>query len=394
MAEIGSRPGTLTFRHDVIEGTPYEAGLAQGRAMAGAEWRGAFIAGPPGIERYSAEEGKTALRVVERHCPHIAEEVRGASDATGIPVERMTFLGFCFVVDGKRYPTLWDERTEGARETSGGCSHFALPRGLTSDSHIRLGVNYDCHPQMQELRLCTTRIEGKAAHISFSDTIFGRASGLNEHGLAITSSLGSPLSQVKVAGLSYSTVSRILLDRCRSVAEALDVLEGLPIAWYSNYVLADRSGASALVEIACAERAIRRFGPDDARPLYATNHYVLPEMDAYAGLRMVQSVRRHTFLRKKLEGASALIARPHDLLAAPYPEGLCMPYYNDGLGTLDSMVLDLDTLTADVAFGPPSLNPWHTFDLTTPAGSTLYEARIETRKAPAGFWKRAAASAR
>lgn len=309
----------------------------------------------------------------------------------------MTFLGFCVVVDGKRYPTLWDERmerdceTSGGRRPPGGCSHFALPRELTPDGHIRLGVNYDCHPQMQELRLCTTRIEGKAAHISFSDTIFGRASGLNEYGLAITSSLGSPLSQVEVAGLSYSIVSRILLDQCRSVDDALDVLGRLPIAWYSNYILADRSGSRALVEIACAERAIQRFCPADARPLFATNHYVLPEMDAYSGLRMVQSVRRHDFLRKHLAGASAPIARPHDLLAAPYPEGLCMPYYDDGLGTLDSMVLDLDALTADVSFGPPNLNPWHTFDLRTPAGSALYEARIKTEKAPSGFWKRVGA---
>jgi hypothetical protein len=52
------------------------------------------------------------------------------------------------------------------------------------------------------------------------------------------------------------------------------------------------------------------------------------------------------------------------------------------------MVLDLDALTADVSFGPPSLNPWRTFDLKTPAGSSLYEAKIETRKAPSGFWKR------
>jgi hypothetical protein len=356
--------------------------------MAGAEWRGAFTAGPPGITRYSPDEGKKAVRVVERYCPGVAEEIRGAADATGIPIEMMTFLGFCLVIDGKRIPTLWAEDGAPDRATSGGCSHFCLPRSLHPDSHVRLGVNYDCHPQMQELRLCTTRIEGKAAHISFSDTVFGRVSGLNEHGFGFTSSLGSPLSQVKVAGLPYSIVSRILLDRCRSVSEALDVLEDLPIAWYSNYILADRSGETALVEIACSERAVRRFAPGESPALFATNHYVLPEMAAYSDLRMEQSVRRREFLRQKLEKASEPIARPHEFLAAPYPAGLCVPYYDDGLGTLDSMVLDLDALTADVSFGPPSLNPWRTFDLGTDAGSTIYTARIETRSAPAGFWKR------
>jgi hypothetical protein len=389
------RPGALTFRHDVIEGSLYEAGQWQGRAMASADWRGAFSAGPPDMKYYTPEEGRTALRVVEKHCPGIAEEIRGASDAIGIPIEKMTFLGACRVVNGRRAPTLWSE--DGAtpdRTTAGGCSHFHLPRRLSPEGHVRLGANYDCHPQMQELRLCTTRIEGKASHISFSDTVFGRVSGLNEHGFGLTSSLGSPLSRVEVAGLPYSIVSRILLDRCHSVPEALDVLEGLPIAWYSNYILADPSGEAALVEIACSDRAVRRFAPGEAPALFATNHYVLPEMDAYSGLRMQQSVRRREFLRKRLEKAEGPIARPHDLLAAPYPEGLCVSYYGDGLGTLDSLILDLDARTADVSFGPPSLNPWRTFDLNTPAGSTLYAARIETKSAPPGFWERVGARGR
>ncbi len=389
------RPGVLTFRHDVIEGSPYEAGRWQGLQMAGEEWRGAFSAGPPDMKYYSPEEGKTALRVVEKYCPGVAEEIRGASDATGIPIEKMTFLGACHVVDGKRIPTLWsNEGISPDRATSGGCSHFHIPRRLNPDSHVRLGANYDCHPQMQELRLCTTRIEGKTSHISFSDTIFGRVSGLNEHGFGLTSSLGSPLSRVEVAGLPYFIVSRILLDRCRSVSDALDVLEGLPIAWYSNYILADQSGEAALVEIACSDRAARRFASGEAPALFATNHYVLPEMDAYSEQRMQQSVRRREFLRKRLEEAEEPIARPHDLLAAPYPDGLCVSYYDDGLGTLDSTILDLDALTADVAFGPPSLNAWRTFDLNTPPGSTLYTARIETKSAPAGFWERVGARGR
>ncbi|MDD5263729.1 MAG: C45 family autoproteolytic acyltransferase/hydrolase [Candidatus Bipolaricaulis sp.] len=389
------RPGVLAFRHDVIEGPPYEAGDWQGRAMAGAEWRGAFSAGPPDMKHYTPEEGRTALRVVERHCPGIAEEIRGASDATGIPIEKMTFLGACHVVDGKRTPTLWsNEGVSPDRATSGGCSHFHLPRKLSPEGHVRLGVNYDCHPMMQELRLCTTRIEGKASHVSFSDTVFGRVSGLNEYGLGLTSSRGSPLSRVQVAGLPYCIVSRILLDRCRSVSEALGVLDELPIAWYSNYILADRSGEAALVEIACSKRAVRRFASGGAPALFATNHFVLPEMNAYSELRMQQSVRRREFLRKRLEQAEEPIARPHDLLGAPYPDGLCMSYYDDGLGTLDSLVLDLDALTADVSFGPPSLNSWHAFDLNTPAGSTLYTATIETKPAPPGFWKRGGARGR
>jgi len=379
----------LFFRHDVIEGSPYEAGRWQGQQLAEDAWRGGFTGRPPFLKNYTPEEAKKALRIVERYCPGIAEEIRGASETSGIPIEQMTFLGGCLVKGGKRIPTLWaDDDASPEHATAGGCSHFYLPRKLNPDGHIRLGCNYDCHPEMQELRLCTTRIDGKLTHISFSDTVFGRVNGLNEHGFGITSSLGSPLSQVQVAGFPYFIVSRILLDQCRSVPEALDLLETLPIAWYSNYILADSTGETALVEIACSERAIRRFKPDEAPSLWATNHYTLSEMDGYASLCMQQSVSRWEFLRGQLENTSTPIARPHELLAAPYPDGLLLSHYFDGLGTLNSMILDLDTLTADVCFGPQSLNPWNTFGLDSPSGSTLYEAEISNLPAPPGFWKR------
>jgi len=380
----------LIFRHDVFEGTPDEAGRRQGERLAGEPWRGSFSGRPPFLQFYTPDEAAQALRTAERYCPGIEAEVRGASEAAGVPIEQMTFLGGCIDIDGVRFPTLYSiDGPAASHAAEGGCSHFALPRSLTADGHLRMGVNYDCHPEMQELRLCTTRIRGKAAHISFSDTVFGRTSGLNEHGFAITSSLGSPLSEVRVAGLPYYLVSRILLDRCASVCEAIDRLDSLPIASYSNYLLADRSGEAAQVEIACDKRAVRRHAAAALRPLWATNHYTLPEMDEFAPLRMKQSLRRWMFLRSHLDNASSAIDRPHDLLAAPYPDGLCVSHYLDGLGTLESMVLDLDALTADVCFGPADRNPWHTIRMDQPVGTTIHEVTIEDVPAPRGFWARA-----
>ncbi len=383
----GTKTFRLTYRHDVIEGSPYDAGKLQGEQLAAEDWRGSFTGKPPFLDFYTQEEAEHALRVAERHSPGIADEILGASEGSGVPIEQMTFLGGCVTVDGRRVPTLWAENgASPGRTLVGGCSHFYLPWRLNPDGHVRMGVNYDCHPEMQELRLCTTRIEGKAAHIALSDNVFGRVSGLNEHGFGATSSLGSPLSEVRVAGLTYNMVSRILLDRCESVSEALDVLDDLPIAWYSNYILTDRSGHAAFVEIACAERAVRRYGPDESQAIWATNHYTLPEMDAYAPLRMRQSVGRWEFLRERLENADAPIERPHDLLAAPYPEGLRVAHYLDGLGTLNSMVLDLDARSIDICFGPADRNPWQTFDLETPVGSTFYDIEIENVPAPREFW--------
>jgi hypothetical protein len=198
---------TLRFRHDVIEGTSYEAGRSQGEELAEEAWRVAFTGRPPFLEPYTPAEAAKALAVADRRCPGIADEIRGASETSGVPIEWMTFLGGCVSVNGQRMPTLYSESDgDPVRMPPGGCSHFYLPRRLNPDGHVRLGVNYDSDPRMQELRLCTTRIQGKAAHISFSDAVFGRINGLNEHGVGVTSSLGSPLSEVRVAGLPYFVV--------------------------------------------------------------------------------------------------------------------------------------------------------------------------------------------
>jgi predicted choloylglycine hydrolase len=377
----------LTYRHDVFEGNAFEAGRWQGEQLSSDEWRGSFSGKPPFLKFYTPAEAEKALRFAEQYCPGITDEIRGAVEGSGVPIERMTFLGGCVVVDGTRHPTFYTENAPAPRQSqSRGCSHFCIPRAMTPDSHVRLGVNYDCHPEMQELRLCSTRIEGKAAHIAISDNVFGRVSGLNEHGLGVTSSLGSPLSEVRVAGLTYNVVSRILLDQCCSVPEALETLETLPIAWFSNYILADTSGETALVEIACADRAVRRLRADEARAVWATNHYTLPEMDAYASLRMRQSVKRWEYLRDHLENPSVPIESPQALLAAPFPNGLRTSHYLDGLGTLNSMILDIDSLTVDICFGSAARNARHTFGLDSPVGSTFYEVEIENVPAPKGFW--------
>jgi len=256
----------------------------------------------------------------------------------------------CVLVNCARAPALWTVDGSPARTRDGGCSHFYSPRHLTADGHIPVAVNYDSHPEMQELRLCTTRVDGTEKHLSFSDNMFGRINGFNEHGLGVTSSQGSPLSKVRTAVLAYNAVSRILLGRCRTVHEALDSLETLPIAWYSNYLLADFSGAAAQVEIACDKIAVRRFAAHEASRLRATNHYTLPGMAEYQSIRMRQSVWSWRTLSALLAEADSPID-PGNALERPYPERLRFSHYLDGLGTIHSMVIDLDDLTADVCFG-------------------------------------------
>ena len=129
---------TLTYRHDVFEGSPNEAGRWQGERMSDDHWRGSFSGKPPFLKFYTRQEAEKALRLADDHCPGIADEIQGASETSRVPIEKMTFLGGCVEVTGTRYPTLYSvDEPPKVPDTAGGCSHFYLPRRLAPQRHLR-----------------------------------------------------------------------------------------------------------------------------------------------------------------------------------------------------------------------------------------------------------------
>jgi predicted choloylglycine hydrolase len=391
----GSIPDQVSFTHVVLEGTPYAVGRLQGEMLKSDPTRAKYLTPPlPFLERYSRREAYRALDYLERYCPGVREEIQGAADAFGVPVEDMAFLGGKSKADGSSAIPVGEPRTPDRQpKGSSHCSHFVVLPPASEDGHLYAGQNEDCGPDDLDLRLCTTRVQGKAAHIGFSDMILGRVQGMNEHGFCVTTSWGAPGVWLKGEGLPYFAVVRALLDRCKTVDEALDVMADMPIAWCTNFIVADRDGEAALIEVAYAHRGIKRIrqGSKD-RFLWATNHYVLPAMLPYDTGRMRQSMIRHRAIESRLGNAASHVGKDtmRSLLSEPMPEGVCVHHYSSGLGTLWSMILDATEATVDVCFGAPSSaeNAWHTFGLQGTIGSTEYAAHLPDEPVAPGFWER------
>ena len=264
---------------------------------------------------------------------------------------------------------------------------------ISEDGHLYTGQNEDCGPGDLDLRLCTTRVQGKPAHIGFSDMIFGRVQGMNEHGFCVTTSWGAPGVWLEGEGLPYFAVVRALLDRCRTVDEALDVMAGLPIAWCTNFIVTDQSGEAALIEVAYAHRGVKRLQRNSQDQfLWATNHYTLPAMLPYDTRRRRESVKRHGIIESCIGSAVPQVSRDslRVLLSEPMPKGVCLHHYSQRLGTLWSMIFDVTDIAVDVCFGAPSSprNPWRSFGLQGPIGSTEYLAHLPDQPTPPGFWER------
>jgi len=353
-----------TYRHIILEGTAYAAGQMLGRLHKQDPRFSLFCSA---ADFSPAQFGFTDLRslqtALERLCPGLNEEIAGFCDACEVPPEK----AFHYLASSAAVA---------------GCSHMVIHPSITQDGHVYVGRSYELNPADEDLCLVTSHIQGKARHIGFSTLFIGRLDGINEYGVIITMSAGiTPTEREKRRGFDFWVYTRAVLDRCRSVSEALDLLKETALNCYTIFLIADPSGEAALVEIAGSRRAIRRLSHTEPY-LIANNHYSLPEMQAdNLGRDLSFSTSRREAVQKWLDVNQPMLTPKvlKAILSIEYPNGCFCPYYNKGFGTLWSMVFDAGVTNVQLTFGAPTHNPWRTFGLDGEVGVTDYQAVLPSK---------------
>lgn len=402
----------LNFTHVVLEGTPYEIGYMQGETIKNYPEAVAFFTSGEG--QFSDLEFARIQDAFDDFCPGLNEELEGFADSLQVSPEQVVYYGNTFLRGGGDSPAV--RRDVGYRDTgnwdTGNCGHMVALPPITENGHVLVGRNYEFSDSMDDLRLCTTRVRGKAAHIGFSTFIFGRGDGMNEHGLSVTMSsaglpvgMGEGMQPPHQDGFHFWALIRALLDQCRSVEGALSLVLNMPLCCNLNLIIADRYGKAALVEIVGENKAIKSLDSgSEEQCLWSANHLSLPEMVEHLPYAMRNSLVRSGIIEsglkqfdgveEKKEGGSPQSHSPaigretlRKILSDPYPEGLCCPYYNEFFGTLRSMVFDLTAREAEICFGSPALNEWHTFDFKNNVVPGIYKAKIVKEKAGPEFWE-------
>ncbi len=364
------------FHHIILEGTAYEVGKRQGEILKGDEEMrariersissfssqlGASKDGKPDLNKMGFQDFDELQGFFEEHCPGLNEEIKGFADSLGVEISEVPFYGATYNVRRN-------------------CSQVAVLSSATHDKHVYVGRSYEWTHTEEDLRLCTTRVKGKAAHIGFSIFLFGRADGLNEHGVSVTFTgggiFGVPLKQ---QGFQSHLVIRSLLDSCESVDDAIELVQKIPISGFFNLLIADRSSNAVLVEFADGTRDIKRINCNsEDKWLFSTNHYTLPATTRSNELNcgiIGQSRKRYQLLASNLAGASEVKKEAlRTILSRKFPKGLCDYYYSEGFGTVWSLIFDLTTIEADICFGAPTHNKWQSFALNEPSGAKEYPA--------------------
>lgn len=257
-----------------------------------------------------------------------------------------------------------------------GCSSFALRGDGAGGGHHLLGRNFDFEgPQILDDRKAVFLVleTGRIPYATVSWPGFvGAASGMNAAGLGIVVH-GARAREPQPQGVPVASTVRDLLGQARSVAEALELLGPLDPMVSHMLLLADGSGAAAVVERAPGEPIHVRRGEGSSVAL--TNHYEGPLASDPANLRVRDestSVPRRRRLDELLENVPdrCTVERAVKILRDKRGVGgvelpLGHRHAIDGLVATHSIVMDLSDRDLWVSEGPHAAGRYLRFDLAT-----------------------------
>lgn len=341
-----------------VSGAAYQRGLAQKGAAPVEMVRRATVAKVAqargdGLLDAGAEVFLEAQRQFhEKHDPEGLAELRGVADAHGFAeADLFAHLHLGTLRDMKGGATLID-----------GCSAVAVGQGPDGPLVFK---NRDFSGQHLGIQ-CVLRhagpdiTSGQVLSLGSLGSLAAWSSGINAAGLAVADTQVA-VNRHGVGWLRYFLLPR-LLAQATTVAQAVALIRGRPHAGGGTLVLADRSGATASVELSARGAVISEGGVQ-----WRTNHYTGSETaqetlgadgDRIAGT----SQARFDHLTRVLAGTGWTRSAARTLLAThPGAGGAPICQHGDGgdgAETISSVVYSCRLGGMEISEGTPCLGRW------------------------------------
>lgn len=326
--------------HEILEGSHYEIGASFGLSLA-RQNRFLLEEVPFPVTEERRQFAKACLPAYGAHFPEILEEISGLAAGQQCKAEELQAVLFSLY----------------ALPPACGCSCFAV----SQDGHTLLGRNSDFDPQSEPYNLNVIYHFPQPESYDFTGNTTAyleMEDGVNVHGLAVGLTFIPPAAVQP--GLNAGMLLRLFLERCRTTAEALSLLQSLPIASAQTFVLADATGEIALAE--CSPQGIQVLRPTPPRPFVcAANRFRSEKMAPFqhpAGDAWHSDARQHTLERFLSSHEGCLTSSEAQSLLSGRHGFLCQYDPASGTDTVWSVVYDLTHHTLHRAEGNPSRRPF------------------------------------
>lgn len=292
-------------------------------------------------------------RFHQSHDPESLNEMKGVADAFGL-AEADVFAHL-------HLGTLRDMK--GGAALIDGCSAIAVDQGPEGPlvfknrdiSGLHLGIQCVMRHSGPDI------LTGQILSLGSLGSLAAWSSGINTAGLALADTQVA-VNRHRVGWLRYFLMPRILA-RCATVEQALTLIRSLPHAGGGTLVLADRSGATAAVELSAHGPAITQSGLQ-----WRTNHYTDAatrcETLGAAGDQIAgNSHARLDYLSRTLPGQDWTCAKARALMAThPGADGAPLCQHADAAGgdaeTVSSAIYSCRLGAMEFSEGTPCHGRW------------------------------------
>lgn len=243
--------------------------------------------------------------------------------------------------------TLFDMTNMGLRPLFG-CSTFAVPAARSTTGHALLGRNLDFEPLDYLYKYSLVQIIRRTGTLlAFANVVFpgfvGCFSGMNEAGLSVVRHevIAPKVPRAYVShGVPFGPALRRVMERCRTVQEAIAELSPVPHASVSIVIVADAQD-SAILEVTPDGVFVR---PTPSGMLGCANHFLHPSLQNDAQPNEYRTLNRQATL-------NTLADTPEAKLGVAEIWAALHQVHQDSL-TLQTMAFEPATRTLHVAFGP------------------------------------------
>lgn len=268
----------------LFEGTNFEIGLQQGRLYKKNNMTLCNI-------KFDSIIYNKLLKVYQEYFPNFLEECRGASEASNISYEKLTYFLMAREL-------LWQKNRAKNHQA---CSIF----GIANKDGCFIGRNYDMIPEAENFfQTYKTLSKGATPFIAISDmgisgmsrtdrsnSVYTINDAINKKGLFIGLTLAH--SNKFTYGLYSGHIIRLIVESCANIEDAIKIFKNVPLSCPKNFFIADRFGDMVVVEH--NSKKFKLVYPKN-RILVKTNHYLNKEF-AKQDIVIKDTSHKDTFLR-------------------------------------------------------------------------------------------------
>lgn len=242
--------------HGRFKKTHYEAGFKFGNNLKKKQIKLNTCPTFP-IDQERISFAKACVAVYQQYYPEMVEEVKGIADGNETDfhfLSALVFTMYCYDVNNR-------------------CSCFAFK----NNKEIIFGRNSDFLVSLEKFYMNVLYDLDHSYAFNGNTTAFVEIEdGINEYGLAIGLTF-IPIEKIK-PGFNVGILTRYLLEKCKTVDEAITEINKLPIASGGTLTLADKTGNMAVVELSSEAINIIKNQGDY---VCATNLFVSNKMKQY-----------------------------------------------------------------------------------------------------------------